>query len=145
MDDLVIRDILEDELVSMVSLWVSAGLETKPNGRDAIGELKRQMGLSNTRFLGGFKGSELQGVVIVSHDGRKGWINRLAVHPMSQRQGIAKKLIASSEEWLIAEGIGVFASLIYDGNLSSRDLFANLDYKHMPEITYYVKKTKQDF
>jgi N-acetylglutamate synthase len=129
----------------MVSLWVSAGLEIKPNGRDAIDELKCQMGLSNTRFLGGFRDVKLHGVVIVSHDGRKGWINRLAVLPLSQRRGIARGLVASAEEWLVSEGINVFSALIYEGNTRSRELFASLDYKYMPEIEYYVKKLKEDF
>ena len=51
-------------------------------------------------FIGAFADGKLVGIVVATHDGRKGWINRLAVHPDYRRRGIAKKLIEEAEEYL---------------------------------------------
>jgi ribosomal protein S18 acetylase RimI-like enzyme len=81
---------------------------------------------------------------IVSHNGRKGWINRLAVHPDFRRRNYACDIIEESENWLKKRGIEIFAVLIEADNDISQQLFTKKGYKRHDEIIYYTKKLKED-
>jgi len=48
-------------------------------------------------FLVAAADQRIAGVVLGTHDGRKGWINRLAVAKDFRRQNIASKLVATLE------------------------------------------------
>lgn len=77
----------------VVELWRQAGLPIKPAGRDSKEAFARQLASDVQAILAYQIGSELIGAVVTTHDSRKGWINRLAVHPAWQRQGIGTRLI----------------------------------------------------
>ena len=80
------------------------------------------------------------GTILVSHDGRKGWINRLAVIPEYRDKGLAAKLIETAEKFLSEQNIEIFACLIEEWNKSSKQLFQKLGYKRTDDIIYYTKK-----
>jgi ribosomal protein S18 acetylase RimI-like enzyme len=82
----------------------------------------------------------LVGVVLATHDGRKGWINRLAVLPAHRRSGYAVRLVAEAESVLRAEGISVIAALIEPQNEASLELFRKLGYEDASGLHYVRKK-----
>ena len=82
----------------------------------------------------------LVGTVIATHEGRKGWINRLAVDPGFRRQGIGSRLVREAEDRLKGLGVDVLACLIGEGNDASVRTFETLGYERHPEIHYFVKK-----
>lgn len=112
-------------------------------GRDRRAAFVRQLGSSRTTYLGAFDGGRLIGVVLGTHDTRKGWINRLAVHPDYRRRGVAGRLVRSCERALRALGIEMFAALIDADNKASARLFRSLGYDTMPMI-YARKKSRED-
>jgi len=65
----------------IVTLWQNAGLSYKPEGRDRKDAIQSQMAANPDFFIGAFEDNRLVGVVVASTDGRRGWINRLAVDP----------------------------------------------------------------
>ena len=79
------------------------------------------------------------GAVMGTHDARKGWINRLAVHPDHRRRGVASALAARVEQSLAEDGMEIFAALIEDENETSCRLFEALGYEIYP-VHYYRKK-----
>ena len=91
-------------------------------------------------FIGAFEKDRLVGVVIVTSDGRKGYVNRLAVHPDYQKKGIATRLISESERELKARGIGIVTALIESGNESSFALFSGAGYEIREDIAYVRKE-----
>ena len=125
---------------ALVDLWTAAGLTYHPAGRDARESILRQMALPNCRFMG-VRGSqgELLGAVLATHEGRKGWINRLAVRPSSQRKGMASALVAACEEWLFSGGIPIVAALVEGDNLSSQALFDACAYEKDQTLVYFRK------
>jgi len=124
----------------LVSLWTAAGLEHKPLGRDSRPAFERQLELDMLAWLGLFRDGELLGSILASHDGRKGWINRLAVAPSHRRKGLARRLILAAEEWLAAQGLEIYACLVEGWNEGSRDTFIACGYTIYPGVVNLTKR-----
>ena len=63
----------------MVQLWRRSGLFLRAADRDSGEAIEAQMETDPDFFLGAFEDSSLVATIIVSSDGRKGWLNRLGV------------------------------------------------------------------
>jgi len=127
----------------VMELWAAGDLPLKPQGRDSRESIARQIGLPNVRFLvaeAAEEGGRVIGTVLATHDGRKGWINRLAVDAALRRAGIGARLVREAEEWLESVGMDILACLIEDGNATSMAVFEKLGYKKHPEIIYFAKR-----
>ncbi|NHJ48626.1 MAG: GNAT family N-acetyltransferase [Asgard group archaeon] len=135
-----IREANFDDLPVILEMWEQSDLPCKPKGRDKIDNLKAQMKQHNMWILVAEENKEIIGTVLVSHDTRKGWINRLIIRSNRTREGIATKLLKEAENSLIANGIRVFAAVIVSDNLPSRALFEKENYIFYEEITYYSKR-----
>jgi N-acetylglutamate synthase len=132
------------EYAEIIELWDKAGLSHRPLGRDSYENILRQMKEDNTKFIGRYAEGQLIGIAIVSHNGRKGWINRLAVHPDYRHHGHASGLIDFCEAWLQSEGIEIFAVLIESDNQTSAELFGKKEYVRHNDIIYYTKRKNQE-
>jgi ribosomal protein S18 acetylase RimI-like enzyme len=124
----------------IVDLWERAGLPLRPTGRDSQEAFADQLEGGRQTVLGLQEGENLLGVVVVTHDSRKGWINRLAVDPAFRRQGIATSLLTAAEEYLQSQGIQVFAALIHEDNQESIATFGQAGYVRIPEVLYLSKR-----
>ena len=135
-----IREYRTRDYESVLVLWAVAGLPFKPEGRERRKIVDSQVRQPNVIFLVAESEGRLVGTVLATHDGRKGWINRLAVDPAYRRRGIGSKLVREAETRLEALGMDVLACLIEEGNEASVRTFETLGYEHHPEIQYFVKK-----
>jgi ribosomal protein S18 acetylase RimI-like enzyme len=131
-----------DDYDGVMDLWAAGGLPLKPRGRDSRESIARQIGLPNVRFLVARdgEGGPVVGTVLATHDGRKGWINRLAVDAALRRRGAGARLVRAAEDWLASEGMDILACLIEEGNDVSMSVFEALGYKKHPEIIYFAKR-----
>ena len=138
--DLVMRPITYEEVEHLIQLWSEAGLPTKPEGRDTIENLRTQYLESPDLFIGAFAQGMMIGAVMGSDDGRKGWINRLAILPEWRRRGVASCLIDECEAALRRRGRQIICTLIEEYNDASKELFAAKGYRRESEIVYYAKR-----
>jgi hypothetical protein len=106
--------------------------------------LAQQLASGVQTILGLESGGQLVGAVMATHDGRKGWINRLVVKPGSRRRGHGARLIAAAEEVLRAQGIGVIAALVESDNRASLGLFRKVGYVDAERTIYYLSKRESD-
>lgn len=140
-----IRKLTIDDYDEILHVWQSSELPIKPNGRDSREMMAAEMARVFCTYLGLFEDSRLAGVVIAQYDGRHGWINRLAVDPAFQRQGIASELIKAGETWLRRYGDElVISALIEDYNEASKACFARHGYRLNETITYWSKRPRAD-
>jgi len=139
-EDITVRVLNLNDYERWMQVWQRAGLHSvRPQGRDSRAAFAGQLASGTHTMLGLEVGATLVGVVLATQDGRKGWINRLAVLPEYRRRGYAARLVAEAERVLRAQGMTVIAALIEPQNDASLALFRELGY---PETTgmHYVSK-----
>lgn len=128
----------------ILALWERAGLSVRPEGRDAPAIFARQCSEGRQRAIGLRAGPRLMAVAILTHDGRKGWINRLAVDPACRRRRLASRIIAEAERWFREDlGLEVWAALIEGHNRESQALFDSLGYRRH-DVVYVSKRTRPE-
>jgi ribosomal protein S18 acetylase RimI-like enzyme len=142
--DIIIRPLRIEDYDSLITLWNNAQLLYKPKGRDRRDTIDRELQQPMAIFLVAEKEGKIIGSIFGTHDGRKGWINRLAVAPSYRRQGIAVKLLQEVEVRLRTVGIKIIACLIEEWNTVSIQFFEKMGYTCYPDIRYYTKRDFSD-
>ncbi len=137
---IAIRELQVEDYDALIALWNAAGLSHRPHGRDHRDHIAREIAGPCSIFLVATDNGRIVGSVLGTHDGRKGWINRLAVHPDYQRRGIAALLVGEVEQRLAAMGIDIVAALIEDWNTVSCAVFDKIGYYRHDDIHYYSKR-----
>jgi ribosomal protein S18 acetylase RimI-like enzyme len=136
----VIRSMRPEDYPALVRLWKDAGLAYHPKGRDSKARVTKELGTSMALFLVAESEGRLIGSLLGTTDGRKGWINRLAVHPEFQRKGVALALLKEMERRFDERGILVLCALIQGDNASSQTFFSKAGYVEDPTVVYYTKR-----
>lgn len=124
----------------LIDTWKSSGLPYKPLGRDSEEMIEAEVKRGIGKFLFAQEKNIYVGVVLVTHDGRKGWINRVAVLPEYRNKGVAKLLVDAAEKWLSVQGIGIYACQIEDYNKESIEVFKKLGYTPFEGMHYLTKR-----
>jgi GNAT superfamily N-acetyltransferase len=127
-----------------MTLWSDAGLPHKPHGRDSRAYMSKEMENPDVAYFGLFADEKMLGLSIASFDGRRGWINRLAVDPDVRGIGLAADLLEVCELFLKDRGALVMAALIEDVNAPSMACFEKNGYTSIPEIKYFSKRESWD-
>ena len=141
--DTIIREFRMDDYESVIALWEEAGIHYRPNGRENPQRMAKELKSGQAIFLVAEANKKIVGVVLGTNDGRKGWINRLAVAKEFRRQNVASELAAAVENRLNELGIEVIACLIEPENSVSRIFFSKLGYTKAP-VEYFSKKKFPD-
>ncbi len=139
-EDITIKEFCMDDYKDMVSLWDDTDLPYKPLGRDMRKNIEHQMKQDCSIYLVAETDGKLVGSILATHDGRKGWINRIAVLPEYRKKGIAARLVEEAEKRISDLGIEITACLVENWNTVSMEVFERLGYMHHPEITYFTKR-----
>ncbi len=138
--NVVIRKMMLKDYDSVISLWKQGDIPYRPQGRDSKEDIRRQLRQATSLYYVAENDGVIIGVILGTHDGRKGWINRLAVTPAYHRKGIARRLVEEVEHHLAARGIDIVACLIENWNATSMQVFDRFGYTKHDEILYYSKR-----
>ncbi len=138
-DNIIIRKFRMDDYENVLKLWDEAGLHYRPKGRDNRQQIEKELKSNQAIFLVAEVEGIIVGVVLGTHDCRKGWINRLAVVKEYRRQNIARKLVTIAETHLNEIGIDVIACMIENENHISKEFFKRLGYEK-GEVEYFSKR-----
>ncbi len=141
---LTIRKMNIADYDELITLWNEAGLPYRPKGRDRKNKISEELKNSAANILLMEYEHNIIGSIFATHDGRKGWINRLAITPEFRNRGLAQKLITEAESFLIQQGIEIIACLIENWNKQSMKLFQKTGYKKHTDIIYFTKRANKD-
>ena len=126
---------------AIFELWNSTeqsrrALNPIDDSRDGIDRyLKRN---PTTCFAAVMDGS-IVGVILSGHDGRRGIIHHLCVHPDFRRMGIASRLVAMAEEALRKEGIQKVFGLVFKDNDAANMFWETQGYTARTNLNYRNK------
>lgn len=139
-----LRRLTIDDYDMLINLWGDAGLPYRPFGRDTSEKIAREMARPDTAFFGIFEDGAMIAAGLATYDGRKGWINRVAVHPDCRRRGLGSEIIVACEQFLNDVGAEIIGILIEDYNTPSMDLFQKQGYLFGEGIHYFSKRKSSE-
>ena len=142
--DFSIRPMRETDYGSVYRLWLGAeqsrrALNPVDDTREGIARyLRRNPATCFVAHAPEDAREAIIGVILAGHDGRRGIIHHLCVHPDYRRQGVARQLVRQAEEALRREGISKVFGLVFRDNGPANafweeegySLRANLNYRN---------------
>lgn len=118
---------------AVYNLWrESEGIELSvADSKESIARfLERNPGLSFVAF----DDDQLVGAVLCSHDGRRGYIDHLAVRKSHRRQGIGRSLVARCLYKLIQTGIRKWHLFVLEDNQEAIAFWKKLGWSQRVEL-----------
>ena len=82
-------------------------------------------------------------MILAGHDGRRGIIHQLCVHPEYRRRGIAACLVARAEEALRKEGINKIFGLVFKDNVPANAFWEQQGYSLRTNLNYRNKSLNE--
>lgn len=123
----------------ILELWDQCDLPYKPEGRDTKENIAKEIKEQPEYWIGAYDGKKLIGIIVGTDDGRKGWINRLAVDKNYRGQGIGTKLVKLLEQEFEDKGFKIWAALIEPDNPEGMEFFEKMGFEDS-DIKYYSKR-----
>lgn len=147
--DIVIRPVTIDDYDAIYELWSSTGevqraLNPVDDSREGIARYLRRN--PTTCFLAYEEDnpSEVAGVILTGHDGRRAIVHHLCVHPYYRRLGIASALVTAAEDALHREGISKVFGLVFKNNDAANAFWEQQGYTLRTNINYRNKSLNQE-
>lgn len=143
-NQVVVRPATAADYEAIAQVWRESGLGFSSAGRDRRDAFVQQLQQFPRSYLVAEMDDRLVGVVFGTHDGRKGWINRLAVIPPFRGRGVAAALVEACEAELHRDGIEIIAALVEAENDSSARVFEKMGYKTDVPVKYFRKLARPE-
>ena len=83
------------------------------------------------------------GIILAGHDGRRGMIHHLCVHPDYRRMGIAARLVSVAEDALKKEGIQKVFGLVFRDNGAANAFWEQQGYSLRTNLNYRNKSLNE--
>jgi len=126
---------------AVIQLWQRAGLIRSWNNphKDILRKLKVQ----SQWFLVAEQDQKINASIMAGYDGHRGWINYLAVDPMSQGSGIGRKMMEHAEQLLLEFGCPKINLQIRRGNREVIAFYEKLGYLE-DDVVSFSKRLIED-
>lgn len=123
---ITLRPATAADLPALRALWTQCGLH--PSRSDTDERLAHLIEICGGLFLAAECAGEIVGSVMASWDGRRGWINRLAVDPSARGARLGERLMAEAERRLRLIGCDKVNLLIEPDNAGVERFYGRLGY-----------------
>ncbi len=111
----------------LVELWSVCGL-LRP-WKDPLEDIHLCVTMPSSELVVGDSAGQLIGSAMLGHDGHRGWVYYLAVHPNWQRNGIGRSLMSYAEGWMDQHQVPKIQAMIGADNLPVRGFYRRLGYQ----------------
>jgi GNAT superfamily N-acetyltransferase len=135
--DTEIKRLAIDDYDEIIRIWAISGIPYDSRDRDIRERVALEMTRQHCAWFGFFVDARMVAVVIARYDGRRGWIERLAVDPDFRGDNIAGQLIAACEQWFSRFGEVVICCLVDDRNGPAMECILKAGYTCEPTIKYW--------
>ncbi len=90
------------------------------------------------------EGEKLVGTILAGHDGRRGHIYHLAVHPDFRRQGIGREMVQAVLHALKEEGITKALLVVFKANRSGNEFWEAQGFSIRNDLVYRNKSLRSE-
>ncbi|MDB6083606.1 MAG: hypothetical protein JWN43_1487 [Gammaproteobacteria bacterium] len=135
-----IRPMIAEDYPALVRLWTSTeGVGMGPGDDEAgvLGFLRRNPGMSPVAVSAA---GELIGSAMCGHDGRRGAIYHLAVHPAFRGRRVGMRLVEFCLARLADEGIERCNALVFDRNEKGQAFWTHNRWHHRKELWLFQQE-----
>ena len=132
MPHLLIRNARERETEEIVSLWRAASLITPHN--DPYEDIRFCRESKHGEVLLGDLRDRIVASVMVGHDGHRGWIYYVAVHPEDRGSNFKRQIFEAAEAWLQVRGVSKVQVMTQRAETEIRDGYVALGYQEEPNL-----------
>jgi putative acetyltransferase len=140
--NIIISPFTLDAYDKVMALWKESegiGLSGADSKESIRSYLERNLNMSLTAED---SQGTLLGAVLCGHDGRRGYIYHLAVHPDHRRLGIGRKLVQECLARLKMAGIQKCHIFIFDDNTSGTDFWKAIGWTYREDIRVISKDVR---
>ena len=139
--NITIRPVTIEDYDDLYALWTGTeaskrALNPVDDSREGIGRYLRR---NPTTCFAACDENRVVGVILSGHDGRRGMIHHMCVHPDYRRQGIAGMLVDRAEEALRTEGISKVFGLVFRDNDPANAFWEAQGYSLRTNLNYRNK------
>ena len=140
-----VRQITIEDYDAVYELWNSTeqsrrALNPVDDSRDGI---ERYLERNPNTCFAAVKDGQIIGVILTGHDGRRGIIHHMCVHPDYRRMGIASRLVALAEDALEKEGIQKVFGLVFKDNEAANVFWEQQGYSVRTNLNYRNKSLNE--
>ena len=122
-----LRQYIPTDQNDLVELWSVCGLLRPWN--DPLEDVRLCVTTPSSELVVAEFEDQLIGSAMLGHDGHRGWVYYLAVHPNWQRNGIGRSLMSYAEGWMDQRQVPKIQAMIRADNLPVRGFYKRLGYQ----------------
>ncbi|MEM8743466.1 MAG: GNAT family acetyltransferase [Pseudomonadota bacterium] len=127
MSQFQIREVSDADVDAVMVLWEQCGLTRSWNDPRADIAFARMN--DNSEVLGGWLDGALAASIMVGHDGHRGAVYYVSVHPDHQGTGLGRKLMDAAEAWLRKRGVWKLNLMVRADNQPVIDFYKSIGYE----------------
>lgn len=129
--DFLVRSARAEDEAETIALWRAAGL-TVPHNDPSL-DFRRALGKENSDILLAVdEDGTIIGSVMVGHDGHRGWVYYVAASAGRRLEGIGRRLMDASEQWLRARKVPKIMLMVRETNTKVLNFYERLGYENAP-------------
>ena len=137
-----IRSYAPDDEIEVVKLWEECELTRAWNNPRL--DIRRKLNVQSEWFLVGQVNNKIIATAMFGYDGHRGWVNYLAVSPLHQKNGYAKKLMEHGENILLSVGCPKLNLQIRSSNTHVQDFYKTIGYSQDDVVSFGKRLIKDD-
>ncbi len=137
------RTMQKQDISKALELWQNSdGVHLHSNGEESCEGISRYLERNPGFSFVAVCQDKIIGAVMCGHDGRRGFINHLAVTAEHRHRGIGKKLISLAEEQLSGAGIKKEALFVLCENENAQKFYEHIGWREETAVKTYSKLLK---
>lgn len=129
---LAIREIGDDDIDALASLWQRCGLIRAWN--DPHADIAFARSKPNATILGGFESDRLAASAMTGHDGHRGTVYYVCVDPDVQGKGYGRTIMTAAEQWLRDQGAWKLNLVLRTENTAVIGFYSALGYEREERV-----------